>query len=68
MDKIVIQKQPVTGRKNRRACVAIKPHTYTRIFELAHEAGLPIETITEMLLAAALDAVEIVDPEDEGGL
>lgn len=61
MEKIIIKKQNPKG-KTRRATVVVKPETYKRIYELSLETNQPIETITNILLEAALENVEI-----EGG-
>lgn len=58
MDKIIIEKQE--GKpKTRRATVVVKPETYKRISEISIETNQPIETITNILLEAALENVEI---------
>ena len=58
MDKIIIKKQEVKS-KARRATVVIKPETYKRINDISIETNQPIETITNILLEAALENVEI---------
>lgn len=60
MDKIIIKKQE-TKSKTRRATVVVKPETYKRIYDIAIETNQPVETITNILLEAALDNVEITD-------
>ena len=58
MDKIIIKKQEVKS-KARRATVVVKPETYKRINDISIETNQPIETITNILLEAALENVEI---------
>ena len=58
MDKIIIKKQEGKPRV-RRATVVVKPETYKRITEMSIETNQPIETITNILLEAALENVEI---------
>ena len=60
MEKIVIKKTE-TKIKTRRATVVVKPETYKRIYDIALETNQPIETITNILLEAALENVEISD-------
>lgn len=60
MDKIIIKKQE-TKSKARRATVVVKPETYKRIYDISIETNQPVETITNILLEAALDNVEITD-------
>lgn len=58
MDKIIIKKQEGKSRV-RRAAVTVKPETYKRISDISIETNQPIETITNILLEAALENVEI---------
>lgn len=58
MDKIIIKKQEGKS-KVRRATVVVKPETYKRINDISIETNQPIETITNILLEAALENVEI---------
>lgn len=58
MDKIIIKKQEGKSRA-RRATVVVKPETYKRISDISIETNQPIETITNILLKAALENVEI---------
>lgn len=58
MDKIIIKKQ-IGKSKARRATVVVKPETYKKINDISVETNLPIETITNILLEAALENVEI---------
>ena len=58
MDKIIIKKQEVKSRA-RRATVVVKPETYKQINDISIETNQPIETITNILLEAALENVEI---------
>ena len=58
MEKIVIKKQGAPSRV-RRAAVAVKPEIYKRISDIAFEAGLPIETVTNMMLEEALKNVVV---------
>lgn len=58
MDKIIIKKQECKP-KTRRATVVVKPETYQRISEISIETNQPIESITNILLEAALENVEI---------
>lgn len=58
MDKIIIKKQEGKSRV-RRAAVAVKPETYKRIYDISIETNQPIETITNILLEAALENIEI---------
>ena len=58
MDKIIIKKQEVKS-KARRATVVVKPETYKRISDISIETNQPVETITNILLEAALENVEI---------
>jgi hypothetical protein len=58
MDKIIIKKQEGKS-KVRRATVVVKPETYKRINDISVETNQPIETITNILLEAALENVEI---------
>lgn len=60
MEKIIIKKQCGKSRQ-RRATVVVKPETYKRISDISIETNQPIETITNMLLEAALENVEITD-------
>lgn len=60
MEKIVIKKTG-TKIKARRATVVVKPEIYKRIYDIALETNQPIETITNILLEAALENVEISD-------
>ena len=60
MEKIVIKKTE-TKAKARRATVVVKPEIYKRIYDIALETNQPIETITNILLEAALEDVEISD-------
>ena len=58
MDKITIKRQECKS-KVRRATVVVKPETYKRINDISVETNQPIETITNILLEAALENVEI---------
>ena len=58
MEKIIIKKQEPT-RKAKRTSVVVKPETYVKIYELAHEVNQPVETIVDLLLTEALKNVEI---------
>lgn len=58
MDKIIIKRQECKS-KVRRATVVVKPETYKRINDISVETNQPIETITNILLEAALENVEI---------
>lgn len=60
MEKIIIKKQNGKSRV-RRATVVVKPETYKWISDISIETNQPIETITNMLLEAALENVEITD-------
>lgn len=62
MDKIIIHKQ-APASKTRRAAVIVKPETYKRISNISIDTNLPIETITNILLEAALENVEIVEAQ-----
>lgn len=58
MEKIIIKKQAQKGRM-KRTSVVVKPETYVKVYELAHEVNQPVETIVDLLLTEALKHVEI---------
>ncbi len=60
MDQIVL-KRSETRRKPKRASVVIKPETYVRVYDLAHDIGMTVETLVDTLLKAALDSVVVTD-------
>lgn len=61
MKEIVIQKSQANEKKPKRSAVVVSPNTYIRVFELAHEIGIPIEKLVDKLLTEALDAVKVVE-------
>ena len=60
MDKIKLKRVPLE-KKNKRSSVVIKPETYMRVYELAHEVNMPIEGLVDLLLTKALENVEVTD-------
>lgn len=60
MEKIILKRNPVTKRA-KRSSVVVSPNTYVRIYELANEVNMTVESLVDKLLTEALDAVEIDD-------
>ena len=60
MEKIVLKKVK-EERKPKRTSVAIKPETYVKIYELAHEVNITVESLVDLLLNEALNSVEVTE-------
>ena len=60
MEKIVLKKVK-EERKPKRASVVIKPETYVKIYELAHEVNITVESLVDLLLNEALNSVEVTE-------
>lgn len=58
MEKIILKRNPVTKRA-KRSSVVVSPNTYVRIYELANEVNMTVESLVDKLLTEALNAVEI---------
>ena len=58
MEKIVLKRQSI-DIKPRRSSVVVKPETYVKVYTLARELNMPMETLVDTLLREALNAVEI---------
>ena len=58
MEKIILKKVKTEPPK-KRSSVVVKPETYMEIYKLAHECGMTIESLVDMLLTEALKAVEL---------
>ena len=48
-------------RKPKRTSVVIKPETYVKIYELAHEVNITVESLVDLLLNEALNSVEVTE-------
>ena len=60
MDKIVLKKVK-EERKPKRTSVVVKPDTYVKVYELAHEVNMTVESLVDLLLNKALENVVIED-------
>lgn len=60
MEKIVLKKVK-EKRKPKRTSVVIKPETYVKIYELAHEVNITVESLVDLLLNEALNSVEVTE-------
>ena len=60
MDKIVLKKVKKEAPR-KRSTVVVQPETYMKIYQLAHECGMTIEGLVDMLLNEALKNVEVED-------
>ena len=60
MEKIVLKKVK-EERKTKRTSVVIKPETYVKIYELAHEVNITVESLVDLLLNEALNSVEVTE-------
>ena len=60
MEKIVLKKVK-EERKPKRTSVVIKPETYVKIYELAHEVNITVESLVDLLLNEALNSVEVIE-------
>ena len=60
MEKIILKKVK-EERKPKRASVVIKPDTYVKIYELAHEVNMTVESLVDLLLNEALNSVEVTE-------
>ena len=60
MEKIVLKKVK-EERKPKRTSVVIKPKTYVKIYELAHEVNITVESLVDLLLNEALNSVEVTE-------
>ena len=60
MDKIILKRvAPTTKRK--RSSVVVSPDTYVRVYQLAQEVNMSVESLVDKLLTEALNSVEVVD-------
>ena len=60
MEKIVLKKVK-EERKPKRTSVVIKQETYVKIYELAHEVNITVESLVDLLLNEALNSVEVTE-------
>lgn len=60
MDKIVLKKVK-EERKPKRTSVVVKPDTYVKVYKLAHEVNMSVESLVDLLLNKALENVVIED-------
>ena len=58
MEKIVLKRQS-SDKKPKRSSVVVKPETYIKVYALAQELNMTVETLVDTLLREALNAVEI---------
>lgn len=58
MEKIILKKVKQEAPK-KRSSVVVKPETYMKVYTLAHECGMTIENLVDLLLQEAIKAVEI---------
>lgn len=58
MEKIVLKRQN-SNKKPRRSAVIVKPETYIKVYALAQEVNMPVESVVDTLLQEALNAVEV---------
>ena len=49
------------GHLEQRTSVVIKPETYVKIYELAHEVNITVESLVDLLLNEALNSVEVTE-------
>ena len=60
MEKIILKKVK-EERKTKRTSVVIKPETYVKIYELAHEVNITVESLVDLLLNEALNSLEVTE-------